>query len=142
MDFQQINSELRHKGYRLTEARTQVCRVLCDSTEYMGAYDIYSTLKSQGINVGVASIYRVLDLLDGLNLLQREEFGASGEKFRLFGNRHTHQLICSGCGIAKEFANCGIHSLAESLEDSSGFKIHDHWLRLFGLCPNCQRKNN
>jgi len=139
MDYIQIGKELRLQGYRLTEARIQVCRVLCNSSTFVGAYEIYNVLKEQGTKVGVASIYRVLDLLCRLEFVEREEFGAGGEKFRLNREQdHTHQLVCSGCGAAKEFANCSIHHLAQSLENTSGFKIHNHWLRFFGLCPNCQ----
>ncbi len=133
-----ITEELRSRGYRLTTARASVARALCDANSYMGAYDIYNTLKAQGINVGVASIYRVLSLLCELNLVQREEFGAGGEKFRLVQGGHTHRLVCSGCGTAREFTNCGINSLAKSLEQSSGFTIHDHWLKFFGICPDCR----
>lgn len=143
MDSEQINLELRQKGYRLTQPRSQVCRLLCDTTEFLGAYDIYAVLKKQGATVGVASVYRVLELLSQLQLVEREEFGVGGEKFRLIAlgsTNHTHRLVCSDCGIAEEFANCGIHSLAKSLESTSGFKIHEHWLKFFGLCPDCQHK--
>ncbi len=140
MDYDKLTSEMRRRGYRLTAARIQVCRVLCESAGYLGAYDIYNTLKARGVNVGVASVYRVLSLLCELSMVQREEFGAGGEKFRLSQHTHTHQLICSGCGAATEFGNCSIQILARNLENSSGFKIHDHWLRFFGLCPNCQNK--
>ncbi len=138
--YTELTALLRTRGYRLTSARVQVTRILCDAQGYVGAYEIYNTLKQQGINVGVASVYRVLELLCQLNLVQREEFGAGGEKFRLSQKGHTHQLICSECGVAREFGNCGILPLAQDLESTSGFKIHEHWLRFFGLCPNCQHK--
>jgi Fur family transcriptional regulator, ferric uptake regulator len=138
--YTKLTEQLRSHGYRLTGARVQVTRILCEAPGYLGAYHIYNALKQQGINVGVASIYRVLELLCQLNLVQREEFGSGGEKFRLSQKGHTHQLVCSECGVAKEFGNCGVNPLAKDLEISSGFKIHEHWLRFFGLCPTCQHK--
>ncbi len=140
MDYDKLTGAMRRKGFRLTSARTQVCLVLCEADGYLGAYEIYNSLKARGVNVGVASVYRALSLLCEMNLVQQEEFGAGGEKFRLAQNTHTHQLICSGCGAATEFGECSMHNLARSLENSSGFKIHAHWLRFFGLCPNCQNK--
>ncbi len=140
MDCQAITEQFRHHGYRLTEARIHVTRALCQAGTYVGAYDIYNTLQELNIHVGIASIYRVLELLCSLGLVQREEFGAGGEKFRISSNSHTHQLVCSGCGQAQEFSNCALNSMAQALERTSGFKIQDHWLRFFGLCPTCQSK--
>lgn len=137
-DYAQIMDHLRTRGYRLTTARASVVRALCSADTFLGAYDIYHGLKAGDTKVSVASIYRVLSLLWELGLVRKEEFGAGGEKFRLLQAGHTHQLICSGCGIAKEFANCGIAGLATKLEGASGYKIHDHWLKFFGLCPKCQ----
>ena len=131
---------LQGRGFRLTAARARVINVICEDNGYLGAYDIYNTLKAKNIKVGLASIYRILDLLCELGLLQREEFGSSGEKFRTIQEQHTHQLICSRCGEAKEFSNCGIAKLTSNLENSSGFKINEHWLKFFGLCPGCQIK--
>ncbi|HEX3015293.1 MAG TPA: Fur family transcriptional regulator [Desulfobacteria bacterium] len=140
LNYETITQRLREHGYRLTEARSQVIRVLCNSSDYIGAYDIHNTLKSQGASIGLVSVYRVLELLCHLGLVQSEEFGAGGEKFRLNRGRHTHQIICSICGVAKEFGNCGIGDLAQDLEEASGYKIKDHWLRFFGVCPTCQAR--
>ncbi|MHB1651212.1 MAG: Fur family transcriptional regulator [Desulfitobacteriaceae bacterium] len=140
MNYEEITKFLRQHGYRLTEARKHVIDVLCQHHKYLGAYDIHHILEETGIHTGIASIYRVLDMLDSLEILQREEFGQGGIRYRLLkpAQHHSHQLICSKCGQTQEVKNCPLANWAKNLESESGYQILEHWLRLFGLCPNCR----
>lgn len=143
MDYKAILELLSEKGYRLTQARKEVIRILTTNTQFLGAYDIHNLLKNENVHIGVTSIYRVLDLLKKLDLVRSEEFSAGGERFRLETNKdqheHSHQLICSQCGRQEEWiGECPITGLAEKLEQKSGYQIEEHWLRFFGLCPQCQ----
>lgn len=143
MDNNELLHLLKKEGYRLTQARKQVIRILTTNKQFLGAYDIHNLLEQENIHIGVASIYRVLDLLKRLDVLRSEEFSASGEKYRLetkeTQHEHSHQVICSQCGRQDEWmGECPVASLAERLEHDSGYHIEEHWLRFFGVCPECQ----
>jgi Fur family transcriptional regulator, ferric uptake regulator len=140
MKFEEILQYIQQQGYRLTSARKRIIQVLCDNSEYLGAYDIHHILEQKNIHVGVVSIYRVLEMLSSIDLVQREEFGTGGERFCLknAAERHAHQLICTKCGQSKELGECPIRHLAKNIESQSGYRIQNHWLRFFGLCPHCQ----
>lgn len=144
MTYEEITKEIKKAGYRLTTARKHVISILCNSTEYLGAYDIHHKLEEKNIHVGVTSIYRVLEMLDLFDLLENQEFNNDGKHFRLKHptGLHAHQLVCSKCGRIQEFANCPLAEMAHSLESESGYKIKQHWLRFIGLCPDCQNPEN
>jgi len=141
MTYEEVVSQLQKQGYRLTAARRHVIAALCSHPQFLGAYDIHHVLELNGIHIGVSSVYRVLELLETMALLQREEFGSGSERFRLRAghtHHHAHQLVCSRCGRTEEFAGCPLQSWAQNLESQSGYRIQEHWLRFFGLCPHCQ----
>lgn len=145
MDYNEIIQLIQERGYRLTSARKQVIGILTTHTEFLGAYDIHYLLEQRNTHIGVASIYRVLDLLKNLGLLKSEEFGVGSVKFRLESkdahHQHSHQLICSQCGRTEEWmGECPISNIAHELEKDSGFQIDEHWLRFFGVCPLCKEE--
>ncbi len=140
MTYEEITETLRQRGFRLTAARKHVIKVLDQHPEYLGAYDIHHLLEATEMHIGISSIYRVLEMLQNLNLLQQEEFGQGGIRYRLQrpSQPHAHQLICSRCGRTEELGDCPLSHWADRLEQDSGFEIQAHWLRFFGLCPACQ----
>lgn len=145
MEFEEILKNIQKEGHRLTFARKNVIRILCNHSDFLGAYDIHHLLEQEEIHIGVASIYRVLGMLKALGLIKSEEFSSGGEKFRLETKHshphHSHQLICSQCGRTEEWAgDCPIATLAQKLEVDSGYQIEEHWLRFFGVCPLCQNQ--
>ncbi|MDP4126769.1 MAG: Fur family transcriptional regulator [Bacillota bacterium] len=143
MNYEEILQHIHQKGYRLTSARKHIIQILCTQSDYLGAYDIYHLLEHNGTHVGIVSIYRVLEMLNDFELLQKEEFGSGGERFRLMSpaEQHAHQLICTKCGRSKELDDCPISYFAKTIELQSGYRIQNHWLRFFGLCPLCQSEN-
>lgn len=146
MKYDDIIQLIQEKGYRLTSARKKVIFTLTTHSEFLGAYDIHNILKQENSPIGVASIYRVLELLKSLGLLKSEEFSVGGEKFRLENpethHHHSHQLICSQCGRTEEWVGeCPISNIAAKLEQESGYQIDEHWLRFFGVCPLCKDHN-
>lgn len=141
MTYEEIIETLRRKGFRLTSARKHVIEVLYRHHDYVGAYDIHHLLEAEGIHTGISSVYRVLEVLQSLNLLQQEEFGQGGIRYRLQRSpqHHSHQLICSRCGRTEELGECPLSQWARRLEEDSGYAIQEHWLRFFGLCPTCKK---
>lgn len=145
MEYNEIIQLIQAKGYRLTDPRKKVIRILTSHSDFLGAYDIHNLLQQENVPIGVASIYRVLSLLKSLGLLRSEEFSAGGEKYRLESltshHHHSHQLICSQCGRTEEWiGECPISNIAGKLEQDSGYQIEEHWLRFFGVCPFCRKE--
>lgn len=144
MNYEEILQYIQQQGYRLTSARKHIVQVLCQNSEYLGAYDIHHLLEQSNIHVGIVSIYRVLEMLHSIGLVQKEEFSSGGERFCLMNaaEQHAHQLICTKCGQSKELGDCPIRHLAQTIESQSGYRIQNHWLRFFGLCPHCQSEDD
>ncbi|KLU67892.1 zinc-specific metallo-regulatory protein [Desulfosporosinus acididurans] len=144
MNYGEILEYIQQQGYRLTSARKHIVEVLCHNSDYLGAYDIHHILEENNKHIAVVSIYRVLEMLNSIGLLEKEEFGSGGERYCLknAAEQHGHQLICTKCGQSKELGDCPIRHLAQSIEAQSGYRIQNHWLRFFGLCPHCQSEED
>lgn len=103
---------------------------------------VHRELLAQGKRVGIASIYRTLDLLVGLDLAKivLQPDGSTGYVVSKEG--HNHTLVCQNCHKTYEFASCtDLSSLIEKVESETHFVVKDHLLQLYGLCPECQSKD-
>ncbi len=129
---------LREKGYRITSPRKAVIDTLAGSPRALNAAQIFDLARSNCPSLGLVSVYRTLDTLEDLGLIQRvhqhEECHAYISAFR----GHQHLLICTSCGKALFFEGEDLGELFERVSQESGYKIQDHWLQLFGLCEECK----
>ncbi|MTI85260.1 MAG: transcriptional repressor [Firmicutes bacterium] len=142
-----VEEKLRAKEYKLTPKRQHILRVLWEhKDEHLSAEEVYNLVKERVPDVGLATVYRSLDLFLDFDIIHGTDFG-DGRKRYEFGSapekhRH-HHLICTQCGTIIEVAE----DLLEELEDRVGkkykFKISDHELKIFGRCEECgsEKKN-
>jgi len=135
---------------RLTTAREIVLNILHDTSEHLSASDIY--LKAHEINpeIGLTTIYRTLELLEQMSLVQKFDFGDGHTRYELFNNPggkgHHHHLVCMKCRKIidyTEFINDEIEFIEKTqnkLAKRYNFKITDHAISFYGICENCQHK--
>lgn len=126
---------LRSAGYRSGGARRQVVGLLAGQPCAMTALEIDRRL----VGVGRASVYRVLDQLEDLQLVQRIDLGgeaAGYERLEPDGDHH-HHLVCDRCGKVAPFADRGLERAIHSVAQASEFEVASHEVVLRGACPSC-----
>ncbi len=130
---------LQAHGYRLTEARRAVIEVVATSKRALSPLEVYEIARRRYPALGLVSVYRTLETLNALRLVQRvhQENGCNAYLPRVEG--HQHLLICEQCGQAEYFEGDDLDALFAVVGERTGFEIHSHWLQLFGLCQHCKQ---
>jgi Fur family transcriptional regulator, ferric uptake regulator len=130
--------ELRRTGHRTGGAREEVVDLLAAQDCCLSAQAIHDRLRGDGRRVGLASVYRALDVLAQLQLVHRvdvdgiacyEPADPSGE--------HHHHAICDTCGRMDPFEDPGLEHALASVAERLGYDSHGHDLVLRGTCPGC-----
>jgi len=132
---------LAEKEYKLTPQRRIIMETFLEHGErHLSAEDIYSLVKSKHPEIGMATVYRTLDLLAELGVLQKMNFGDGRSRYEFSeqDEHHHHHLICLSCGEVLEFADDLLYSLEKAIADATDFKITDHQLKFYGYCKKCQ----
>jgi len=132
---------LQANGYRRTGSRQAVVEVLASSQRVLSPVDVYHAARTHHPGLGLVTVYRTLEKLEELGLLQRvhQTSGCQGVIAALAG--HQHLLICQVCGLVEYFGGDldKIDALTAEVEKQSGYCIQEHWLQLFGVCTDCQK---
>lgn len=141
--IQDFETRLRARRHKLTNQRRVVLEILLENPgEHLSAEDVYDRLRDKGMDVGLATVYRSLELLAELGILQRMEFGDGCSRYELGDNdplaHQHHHLICLRCGKVREFPDDMLDALEREISEKSGFKIDDHKVMFFGYCKECQ----
>jgi Fe2+ or Zn2+ uptake regulation protein len=131
---------LRENGYRLTAPRQAVIEVLAGSRYVLSPQDVYERARDRYPGLGLVTVYRTMDKLAELGLLQRVHQPTGCQGFVAAFSGHQHLLICQQCGLVEyiEGDHEGIDHLIGGIERESGFLIREHWLQFFGTCARCR----
>ncbi|MDA8233240.1 MAG: Fur family transcriptional regulator [Clostridia bacterium] len=140
--FDEICSKLAEKEYKVTPQRKIILKAFLDNVDsHLSAEDVYGIVKIQHPEIGLATVYRTLELLADLSILQKMNFGDGRSRFEFSeteAHHHHHHLICVSCGKVTEFEDDLLESLETAIAKKSGFKIIDHQLKFYGFCGKCQ----
>jgi Fur family ferric uptake transcriptional regulator len=128
-------------GYRRGGARSAVIELLDRQTCALTAHDIEAGLREGGRAVGRASVYRVLDELAGLGLLNRVEVGQGMARYEPArpGGDHHHHMVCDACGDVFPFADDELERTIDRLADRIAFDVAEHDIVLHGACADCRQ---
>jgi Fur family ferric uptake transcriptional regulator len=132
---------LVNAGCRITASRRAVVQVLQEARAPLPPQEILEQGKRIHRKLGLVTVYRTLALLTESDLVRRvhREDGCHG--YVMASPGHRHHVICRRCGSAVEFpGEDDIHALIERVEAGTGYRVEDHLLQLFGLCPDCQEQ--
>jgi len=131
---------LQENGYRLTEPRRAVVETIAQSQHVLTPFDVFDRARRQHPRLGLVTVYRTLEKLEELGLVQRVHRPSGCQAFIAAFSGHQHLLICQGCGRVEFFTGDGeqMEALISSVGRDSGYQIGEHWLQLFGLCSRCQ----
>ncbi len=131
-------STLHQKGYRVTQPRLQVMSILANSDTPLTPQDIYQLTLKLDSPPGIASVYRTLETLDALGLIQQIHQPGGCHAIYPAIEGHKHLLICTSCGQMRVVeGNEGISAYISRIEGETGYLVEEHWLQLFGICRTC-----
>lgn len=129
--------QLQTCGYRVTAARQTIVELLVSSTHALSPIEIYDLGRKEYPALGLVTVYRTLERLDELGLIQRVHMPDGCHRYLRATQGHQHLLLCTCCGQVEMFEGDDLSKLTQRVEDTTGYHIQDHWLQLFGLCPRC-----
>jgi Fe2+ or Zn2+ uptake regulation protein len=129
---------LQENGYRLTEARRAVVETVQKSTRALTPVEVFDGARKKYPALGLVSVYRTLEKLEELHLIQRVHQPQGCQAFIAESSGHEHLLLCQSCGRVTFFEGDDLNSLINSISNKTGYLIREHWLQLFGLCQACQ----
>jgi Fur family transcriptional regulator, ferric uptake regulator len=137
---QHAQRELARGGYRLSGPRSAVVETLADLGCSVTAKEIADRLHDQGQDVGVASIYRTLELLDKLRLTRRVDAAEGVARYEPMGpsGEHHHHIVCDRCGEVSTFEDSDLERAIERLARRVDYAIEGHDVTLRGECPTCR----
>lgn len=131
-------SQLQDNGYRITSARRAVVDTVYGSTHALTPIEVYDKARKKYRALGLVTVYRTLEKLEELHLIQRVHQPLGCQAFISAGVGHQHLLLCQNCGQVEFFDGDDLDSLTKNISKKTGYKIEEHWLQLFGLCVNCK----
>jgi Fur family ferric uptake transcriptional regulator len=136
------NATLERGGYRASAARTAVVDTLADLGCSVTAKEISDRLQADGRDVGLASIYRALDLLERLRLARRVDAGEAVARYEPVdpAGTHHHHLVCDRCGEVATFEDVALERAIAQLADRVSYSVDAHDVTLRGACPTCLRQ--
>jgi Fur family ferric uptake transcriptional regulator len=129
--------QLKDNGYRLTETRKAVVEAIAATTHALTPVEVYDRARTSSPGLGLVTVYRTLEKLEELGLIQRVHQTHGCQAFIASGNGHEHLLLCTKCGLTERFSGDELDPLIRSISHKTGYKVEEHWLQLFGLCRKC-----
>lgn len=134
-------ANLKETGLKVTMPRIKILELFQNTTvRHLSAEDIYRQLSGQKIDVGLATVYRVLTQFEQAGLLTRNYFEPTKAIYELNEGEHHDHIVCVDCGWVEEFHDDQIEERQREIARERGVEIVDHSLALYCRCKNCLNK--
>ncbi|CAM8657936.1 Fur Fe2+/Zn2+ uptake regulation proteins [Oxalobacteraceae bacterium] len=128
-------ADLKSSGLKATLPRLKILEIFQSSTvRHLSAEDVYKLLLAENLDVGLATVYRVLTQFEQAGLLSRNHFESGKAVFELNEGSHHDHLVCLDCGLVEEFFDDEIEKRQHRIAEERGFKLTEHALALYGNC--------
>jgi Fur family ferric uptake transcriptional regulator len=131
---------LQSRGMRVTPQRAIIFEAIEKLEGHITAEEIFEQVQKVNPYVSLATVYRTLELLLELNLINQTNFGRSQAYFALKDHGPHHHLVCSECGYIEEFSDTVFDPVRTALDRQYGFQAHTDHLSIFGVCRKCGEK--
>ena len=138
-----VEEKLRAGEYKLTPRRESILRVLLENKDkHLSAEEVYNLVKKKTPDVGLATVYRTLELFTNHDIIHCIDFGDGRKRYEYGGSEanghHHHHVICLKCGKILEVAEDLLDELEQRVSREFDFEILDHQLKIFGQCKECR----
>lgn len=140
--LEEFKKILKANALKFTTQREAILSTLYNNPQHFTSENLYLLVKQKHpeLNIGIATVYRTLALLEENGIVSSISLGAQGKKFEIANKPHHDHLICNSCGKIVEFENDQIESLQRQIAKENGFVLTDHLMQLYGICSECQKK--
>lgn len=139
---------LKQNGLKVTTQRIDILEALENRPDkHLTAEEIYECVKQKNPDIGLATVYRTIQLLAELNLIDKLNLGDGFVRYEIGSqggdekaHHHHHHLICLNCGDVLTFQDDLLDTLEKCIEQAMNFKVVDHEVKMFGYCKNCREE--
>lgn len=126
---------LKSVGLKVTGPRLKILELFQKaSVRHMTAEDVYRQLMAEEMDIGLATVYRVLTQFEQAGILERHHFETGKAVFEMNAGKHHDHLVCLECGRVEEFFDPEIERLQNQVAEQRGFKVREHALYLYADC--------
>ena len=147
-----IVGRLQKCGCRITAPRQTILGILASTAKHLSAEELYMLIHKTDPNIGIATVYRTLELLVRSGVLMKFDFGQHKSRYELApqpgGEGHHNHIVCTSCGKVVNFTEghdqeeAAMRTTRDSLARKYRFDIRDHQVQFFGLCNKCRSKRS
>lgn len=142
IDVDKYKAILRKEGYKLTNQRKAILNTIIENIhEHLSCEEIFNLVSVDYPEIGIATIYRSLQLFESLNIVAKVDFDDGFSRYEIKENtedHHHHHLICLDCGKIIEVQIDLLESLEATIESQEEFAITDHNVKFYGYCKACK----
>ncbi len=140
-DNQSNIAQLKDNGLKVTGPRLKILDLFEKNPDaHLSAEDVYRLLLEENIDIGVATIYRVLTQFEQSEILVRHHFETGKAVYELNRGGHHDHIVCVKCNKVTEFYDPEIEALQDRIAEKNGYEIIDHAMYMYGICAECQKK--
>ena len=133
-----IVTALEGAGYRLTEPRRSLATLIAEQDGHFTAASLVDAARQRRLGVGRATVFRTLEVLEDLGAVERLDLPSGEHAYVGCEPAHHHHVVCSNCGRTDEIDDAGLRAVVADVADRTGYRVDEHRLELFGLCPACR----
>ena len=144
--LQDLRGRLSERNYKMTPQRKEILQVFIDCGDglHLSAEEVHALLNQKDFDFGLATVYRNVELLNKLGILNKVDFGDGRARYELSNSdpqlHQHHHLICLNCKKVIEFEDDLLDDLENLIAKKSKFQIINHEVKFFGYCADCQKK--
>lgn len=141
MEIENDQNNLKSAGLKATFPRLKILDIFRRSAErHLSAEDVYRFLLEEKVEIGLATVYRVLTQFEQAGILTRSQFDGGKAIFELNDSDHHDHLVCTYCGKVEEFWDEEIEERQHKIAENHNFKLETHAMVLYGMCQDCQKE--
>jgi Fur family ferric uptake transcriptional regulator len=137
---ERLNRYMRANGLKLTRQRELILETFLASRKHISIDELLGDVRAVDSGVGHATVYRTMKLLVDAGIATERNFSEGASRYEPadeHGDGHHDHLICTRCSRIIEFENHEIEELQLAVARNHGFKLIDHKMELYGICPDC-----
>lgn len=143
-EYQEPEQELKSVGLKATVPRMKILEIFqkakSSGERHLCAEDVYRILSSENMDVGLATVYRVLTQFEQAGILVRHHFAGDKATYEVDDGEHHDHIVCTRCGRVEEFVDKEIEKRQRQIAQRLGFDLESHALSLYGVCSECRQK--
>ncbi len=141
--LKQFKKHLKQENLKYTSEREVILIEVLKRKDHFDADELATDLRKNGFKVSRATVYRTLDILDEIGVVNKATLGHKHNHFEnMVGRKHHDHLVCLSCDKVIEFVDEEIEQKQLEVCKKLGFEIKSHNLQIFGFCSHCAPQNN